>query len=256
MGTQLDYGNWIRQKNLLILGSTALVVGALTLIPFGSLYRIILTIVFALLFVSFLFPLYAYVMFSQKGGKLQEKFYNLIIQSLGRDVQGSVLDIGSGNGVLAVKIAQQHGRVEVTGMDYWGEDWEYSKSVCERNARIAKVDERVHFQKGDAAKLDFADNTFDGATSNLTFHEVKSIADKKLVLQEALRVIRPGGAFAFIDYFYDEKYYGNKSELEQFLKDLGLAQFERKPLRELISIPTLLNHPRILGKVGMIYGRK
>ena len=256
METQLDYGNWIRKKNLLILGSCTLGMGVLIFIPLGSFYRISMTILFAIILVSFLFPLYAYMMFSQNGGKLQEKFYNLIIQSLGENVEGKVIDIGSGNGVLAAKLAQQHVNTEVVGIDYWGKDWEYSKSVCEKNARIVNVENRVHFQKGDAAKLDFENETFDGATSNLTFHEVRSAADKRTVLQEALRVIKPGGAFAFVDYFYDEKYYGNKLEFEKFLQDMNLAHLEYKPLRDLIAIPTLLEHPKILGKVGIIYGKK
>jgi len=71
----------------------------------------------------------------------------------------------------------------------------------------------VDFQNGDAAKLDFANETFDGAISNLTFHEVKSNPDKKSVIQEALRVIKYGGTFAFIDYFYDAKYYGDQLSL-------------------------------------------
>lgn len=239
-----------------MLGLCTLGVGALIFIPLGSIYRIITFILFAIISISFLFPLYAYVMFSQKGGKLQEKFYNLIIQNLGKDVKGRILDIGSGNGVLAVKLALRHREVEVTGMDYWGKDWEYSKGVCEKNAQAAKVEDRVHFQKGDAAKLDFADDTFDGAISNLTFHEVKSAVDKKTVVQEALRVTKDGGVFAFIDYFYDEKYYDHKMEFENFLKGLNLAHFEYRPLQELMVIPTFLNHPKILGKVGIIYGRK
>jgi len=256
METQLEYGNWIRKKNLLVLGLCVLGAGTLIFIPLGSLYRITMAILFGIMLLSFLFPLYAYVMFSQRGGRLQEKLYNLIIQSMGEDLKGEFLDIGSGNGVLAVKLAQQHSEVKVTGMDYWGTDWEYSKSVCEKNAQTGKVEKRVHFQKGDAAVLDFADETFDGATSNLTFHEVKSIVDKRLVLQEALRVVKPGGAFAFIDYFYDEKYYGNKSTFENFLNNLKLANIEYKLLRDLITIPALLNHPKILGRVGIIYGRK
>ena len=256
METQLDYGNWIRKKNLLILGSCTLGMGVLIFIPLGSFYHICLIILFAIILVSFLFPLYAYMMFSQKGGKLQEKFYNLIIQSLGNNVKGRIIDIGSGNGVLAAKLAQQHENIEVVGIDYWGKDWEYSKSVCEKNAQVAKVEKRVHFQKGDAAALDFANNTFDGATSNLTFHEVKSAADKRSVLQEALRVVKSGGTFAFIDYFYDEKYYGNNLEFGKFLINMDLARLEYKPLRDLISIPTLLEHPKILGKVGIIRGKK
>jgi SAM-dependent methyltransferase len=253
---QLDYGNWIRKKNLLILGLCTLGLTALIFIPLGSLYRLAVTILFVIILVSFLFPLYAYVMFSQKGGGFQDKVYNLIIQSLGAKVKGRVLDIGSGNGVLAIKLAQQHGEAEVVGIDYWGKDWEYSKGVCEKNARAAKVESRVHFQKGDAAALDFATDTFDGAISNLTFHEVQSVADKRAVMQEALRVLKPGGAFAFVDYFYDAKYYGKALEFEDYLRGLNLSQFEYKPLRDVMAIPLLLRHPKILGKVGMVCGRK
>jgi SAM-dependent methyltransferase len=256
MEPQLDYGNWIRKKNLLILGSCTLGVGILIFIPLGFFYHLTVTILFAITLVSFLFPLYTYVMLSQRGGRLQEKFYNLIIQCLGEDVKGRILDIGSGNGVLAVKLAQQHEKAEVIGIDYWGKDWEYSKSSCEKNAQIAKVENRVHFQKGDAATLDFANDTFDGAVSNLTFHEVKSASDKRAVVQEALRVVKSSGTFAFIDYFYEEKYYENKLAFEEFLRGMNLAHFEYKPLRDLIAIPTLLEHPKILGKVGIIYGKK
>lgn len=58
----------------------------------------------------------------------------LILQSLGAVPEGVILDIGSGNGVLAVKVAQQNRAAKVIGMDYWGKDWEYSKSVCDENA--------------------------------------------------------------------------------------------------------------------------
>ncbi len=112
------------------------------------------------------------------------------------------------------------------------------------------------FIQGDAAALEFANDIFDGAVSNLTFHEVKSVADKKSVLQEALRVIKPGGTFVFVDYFYDEKYYGNPIELETFLRNRTFTKYQFQPLQEMIAIPLLLRHPKILGKVGMICGQK
>ena len=256
MDAQLEYGNWIRKRILIMLGSCTLGAGVLLLLPLGSLYRTLVTILFAIILVSFLFPLYAYVMFSQKGGRIQEKFFDLIIQKLGEDTSGKFLDIGSGNGVLAVMLARQCPQVEVTGIDFWGEDWEYSKSICEKNARAAKVENRVHFQKGDAARLDFASESFDGAISNLTFHEVKSVADKKSVLQEALRVVKRGGSFVFVDYFYEGKYYDSQPELEKFLKELSLLHFEYRPIQDLIALPVLLRYPKILGRAGIIYGRK
>ena len=256
METQLNYGNWIRKKILFILGLSTLGVGVLIIIPLGSLYHFFMESLFVVILISFLFPLYSYVMFSQKGGRFQEKVYDLIIQNLGTTVKGRILDIGSGNGVLAVKLAQQQGEAEITGIDYWGKNWEYSKSVCEKNAQIGKVENRVHFQKGDAAALEFANDTFDGAISNLTFHEVQSVVDKREVVREALRVVKPGGRFAFVDYFYDTKYYGEAAEFEEYLKGLKLSQFEYRSLRDLMAIPMLLRHPKILGKVGIIYGKR
>lgn len=255
MKPQLNYGNWIRKRVLVFLGVSTLGMGLVIFLPIGA-YRFIPAFLFVVLFISFLFPLYAYVMFSQKGGKFQEKMYTLIIRNLGENGNHRILDIGSGNGVLAVKTAQQNANAVVTGIDYWGTDWEYSKAVCEENARIAGVGDRVHFQKGDAAALDFAVGTFDGAISNLTFHEVRSVADKRAVLQEALRVVKSGGAFAFIDYFYETKHYGEPAEFEGYLKNLQLSHIELKPLHAMIPVPILLRHPKILGKVGMIRGRK
>jgi SAM-dependent methyltransferase len=256
MDTQFDSGNWIRKKSLLILGACTLGVGALIVIPLGLPYRLAMGILFVILLVSFLFPLYAYVMFAQKGGRFQEKVYHLIIQSLGAKVKGRILEIGSGNGVLAVKLAQQHCQAEVVGIDSWGKNWEYSKGVCEKNARSAKVQSRVHFQKGDAAALEFSTESMDGAISNLTFHEVQPAADKRALVREALRVVKPGGVFAFVDYFYDEKYYGKAAEFESYLRDLQLARFEYQPLQQMISIPLLLRHPKILGRAGIIRGTK
>jgi hypothetical protein len=75
-------------------------------------------------------------------------------------------------------------------------------------------------------------------------------------MQEALRVVKPGGTFAFVDYFDEEKYYGEASEFGSFLKGLELSRFVLKPLQHVIAVPVLLRHPKILGRVGIIYGRK
>ena len=256
MESQLKYGNWIRKKLLVILGLCTLGLFALIFVPLGLLYRILMTGVFIFTAVSFLFPLYAFIMFSQRGGGYQEKVYQLILQSLGDEVTGKALDIGTGNGILAVKLAQINPKIQVTGMDYWGKDWEYSRNACERNAVIGQVETRVRFQKGDAAKLEFDNDTLDAVVSNLTFHEVRSVQDKREVVLEAFRVVKPDGRFAFVDYFSDTKRYGSPDDLTAFLKRLKLSQLEYKPIKELIAIPLLMRHPKIFGKVGILYGKK
>jgi SAM-dependent methyltransferase len=256
MSEKLKYGNWIRKRVLIILGVCASVTWLLAFLPLPNVLRVAAGIIALIFSGSFLYPLYAYRMFSPQGGNMQAKIYNLIIESLGRPARGKVLDIGTGNGVLAVKLAQCFPGARVTGMDYWGSDWEYAKTVCDENARSAGVSERVNFVKGDAAALEFADGEFDAIVSNLTFHEVKSIAQKSEVVKEALRALKPGGVFAFVDYFYESRYYGHVSDFEARLAQFGLSKVTLAPIDKKLNIPTLLKHPKALGRVGILYGQK
>jgi hypothetical protein len=48
--------------------------------------------------------------------------------------------------------------------------------------------------------------------------------------------VKPDGAFAFIDYFYNAKYFGSKADFESLLRELNLAHFDYKSLQSLIHI--------------------
>ena len=252
----LNYGNWIHRKVLWLLGMITLGLGILTVLPIPVPIRIVFGSLGFGSLISLLYPLYSYYMFSPEGGNLQEKFYSLILKNLENPDHGKILDIGTGNGILAIKAAMLFPTADVTGVDYWGKDWEYSKAVSEQNARIAKVSERIIFCKGNAAALNYPDGTFDAVVSNLTFHEVKSVKRKSDILREALRVVKPGGNFVFIDQFYDESYYSDTEEFEVMLRGLKLTQITLKPLNEVLAFPKLLRHSKALGKTGIIFGKK
>ena len=256
MTEELQYGNWIRKKMLVFLGLGALASGVLSLLPLPPIVRVGGGLLCVVLFISFLYPLYAYYVFSPRGGNFQDKLYDLLVKSLKGPITGAILDIGAGNGILSVQLARAYPTARVVGVDYWGKNWEYSQAVCERNAQLARVSERTTFQKGDAAALPFSAATFDAVVSNLTFHEVKSVQQKRELIGEALRVLRPGGTFAVVDLFYDHQYYGDSAELETFLRGLNLARVEFKPLNSTMTIPRLLNHPQALGRAGIIFGLK
>jgi len=253
---KLQYGNWIRRKILWVLGLTSLALVILAVLPLPAVVRILGVVLGAAALASFLYPLYSYAMFSPRGGNIQEKFYDLILNHVEKNSVGKVLDIGTGNGILAIKAALRNPAAQVTGVDMWGKDWEYSKSICEQNAQIANVAERIQFNKGDAVSLNYADGTFDVVVSNLTFHEVKLVKRKSDVMREALRLVKPGGSFAFIDYFYDERYYGDSAGFELLLWSLKLKNVEIKPLQDVLVFPGLLRHPRAFGKIGIVYGKK
>ncbi len=253
---KLQYGNWIRRKILWRLGLISLALGILAVMPLTPVLRVLSGILWLSALVSFLYPLYFYFMFSPRGGNMQDKFYDLILDHLGNNNSGKVLDIGTGNGILAIKAAVRNPAVQVTGVDYWGKDWEYSKTVCEQNACIANVAERVTFTKGDAASLNFPDGNFDVVVSNLTFHEVKLVNRKSDVMREALRLLKQGGSFAFIDYFYEGRYYDDTASFELLLASLKLQNVELRPLPDELVYSGLLRHPRALGKIGIVYGKK
>jgi ubiquinone/menaquinone biosynthesis C-methylase UbiE len=245
----ITYGNWIRKKILFVLGFSTLGLGILFLLLNNPYLRLISGVLFVMLLISLSFPLYAYYAFSPRGGNLQEKIYTLIVKSLGQSTPENALDIGTGNGVLALKLAQTYPMAQVIGLDYWGKNWEYSQAVCETNARTIQVADRVRFVKGDAAALEFDAAAFAAVVSNLTFHEVKSAPQKREVVREALRVLRPDGRFAFVDYFYDRSIYGPSAEFKTFLQSLGLSKIEFKHLSDGLPLPRLLQHPKIFGKV-------
>lgn len=120
---------------------------------------------------------------------------------------------GCGVGALTVRCAKTFPKASCVGMDYWGKEWSYAKEQCEKNAKLEGVAARGHFQKGDAAKLDFPDETFDAVVSNFVFHEVRTAKDKRDVVRESLRVFKKGGAFSLQDMFAQKALYGDMEDL-------------------------------------------
>jgi ubiquinone/menaquinone biosynthesis C-methylase UbiE len=137
-----------------------------------------------------------------------------------------------------------------------GGAWEYSKGVCERNAEIEGVRERVIFQKASASSLPFDDESFDAAISNLTFHEVRDVKNKQLLIKEALQVVRKGGSFAFQDLFLWKRIYGEVDDLLDTIKNWGIESVECINTSDSEFIPKALKLPFMVGTIGILCGRK
>ena len=179
-----------------------------------------------------------------------------MIEHLDWNGEGEALDIGCGNGALAIKLAQNHGEARVLGVDYWGKKWEYSMSACERNAAIEGVSDRATFQKCSAVSLPFDDGHFDAVVSNFVFHEVGGVKEKRILIREALRVLKKNGKFAFQDEFLIKKIYGDPEALIAAIKSWGVAKVEFIQTRNSPFIPRLLKGPFMMGTMGMIRGEK
>jgi ubiquinone/menaquinone biosynthesis C-methylase UbiE len=245
-----EYGNWVSAK--LVYGSVAI-----SIVFFVLAFVFLIFVVGAVLFLlSFAYFAYARYEFSQPGGNLQAQVRNLVIEHLDWDGEGEALDIGCGNAPLAIELARRHPHAHVTGIDYWGGIWEYSKAVCQKNAEMQGVAARMTFQKASAAALPFEDERFHAAVSNLVFHEVGDVRDKRELIREALRVVKRGGAFAFQDLFLVKRRFGDVDDLVGVIRSWGTREVAFADTSDSKFIPKALRLPFMLGRIGIIYGKK
>jgi SAM-dependent methyltransferase len=105
---------------------------------------------------------------------------------------GMLLEVGSGPGRLAVRLAREAPRITLTGVDI-------SEAMVERAAHRAVgagLSERVRFGVGDAAALPLSDGEFDGVMSTLSLHHWSNPVSG---LAEIHRVLKPGGEARIYD---------------------------------------------------------
>jgi SAM-dependent methyltransferase len=244
------YGNWVAKKLIYLLGLISLVFFGLS-----CLFPVLVILAIVFLFICLYF-IYAWYLFAPQGGNVQNQIHDLLSAQLQWNGEGQALDIGCGNAALTIKLAHKYPHARFIGIDYWGNKWEFSKHICEKNARFERVQDRVTFQKTSASALPFPDGSFDVVVSNLVFHEVRDAKDKKKVLHEALRVVKNGGTFAFQDLFLMKRLFGDIDDLLQTIRSWGINQVEFIPTRDATFIPRALKLPFMVGTMGIISGKK
>ena len=103
-----------------------------------------------------------------------------------------VLDLGCGNGNTATWLCRATG-AQVTGIDLSGVRIDNAIAALANSPELAH---RLAFQKASATDLPFPDGAFTHIWSQATIYH---IPDKAKTLQEAYRVLQPGGVLVFDD---------------------------------------------------------
>ena len=112
----------------------------------------------------------------------------------------TVLDLGCGRGAVLLAAAKRLPRGRAIGVDVWRPDQtDNSRQATLANAALEGVADHVEVHTADMTALPFDDNSVDVIVSSLAIHNIPTHAGRRKALNEAMRVLRPGGRLAIAD---------------------------------------------------------
>ena len=106
-------------------------------------------------------------------------------------LSGDILEIGTGKGYMAITLARMG--LNFTTVDISSEEQEFAR----QNIKHLNLEGFVDFKIGDAAALNFKNDSFDIVLSVNTLHHLKNPFK---VIDEMLRLLKPGGRIVLSDF--------------------------------------------------------
>jgi len=102
-----------------------------------------------------------------------------------------ILEIACGKGTTTEMLAKTFPKAKIVSVDLSSPYLSVAKKALADHPRLS-------FVQGDAAEMDFKDETFDSVVSVFLFHELPE-KERQRVLTESLRVVKPGGYVGMVD---------------------------------------------------------
>ncbi|QBD80498.1 class I SAM-dependent methyltransferase [Ktedonosporobacter rubrisoli] len=200
-------------RNLLLAGVGALIIGLVAIthvrtINGSMLVQIAATAASWYIAISGLTLLVTglLMIWSSRFGKLQARDH--LLDDLHLQGDETVLDLGTGRGLLLMGAAKRLPRGRALGLDLWMQRNLNGnrKDIAFANAVAEGVADRVEIYDGDMRKVPFADNSVDVVTASLSIHNIYNREGRRNAINEIVRVLKPGGKVALMDIRHIHEY--------------------------------------------------
>jgi ubiquinone/menaquinone biosynthesis C-methylase UbiE len=188
----------------LLSGLGALSLGA-GLVSFRSFARLVSGTLGLISGLFFLSSAASYV-YTTRQGKFQ--VWADILRGLRLRGDEQLLDLGCGRGAVLLMAARLLPHGHATGIDIWNvrEQSGNSLAITQQNAEREGVADRVVLQTADMRQLPFANETFDLVLSSMAIHNIADTGAREQAIDEAARVVKPGGRLALVDFGETPRY--------------------------------------------------
>jgi arsenite methyltransferase len=139
-----------------------------------------------------------------------------------------VLDMGCGRGAVLAMVAKLIPRGRAVGLDLWTADQSgNTPEAAQRNLIAEGVSDRCELKTGDMLAMPFPDNTFDLVVSSMAIHNIgerewRNHRPRLRAVDEAIRVLKPGGRLVITDFF--------SSVYARHLRDVGMEDVQQRSL--------------------------
>jgi SAM-dependent methyltransferase len=136
-----------------------------------------------------------------------------------------ILDMGCGRGAVLLMAAQHLSTGKAVGVDIWQSRDQSGNAMdaTQANAVAEGVADRVELHTADMRELPFPDAGFDVIVSSLAIHNIPATAGREKAIDEAVRVLKPGGRLLIADIK------GTRNHEERLIK-LGMTNIGRRRL--------------------------
>jgi demethylmenaquinone methyltransferase/2-methoxy-6-polyprenyl-1,4-benzoquinol methylase len=127
--------------------------------------------------------------------RFDESWRKKAVKQILKEKPAEMMDLGTGTGDLAVRVARSNANIEVTGYDFSAPMLEVAKIKADKyNLK------NIRFTEGDAAEMPFNDKRFDVIAISFAFRNITfKNPNTNLYLKEIYRTLKPGGKFVIVE---------------------------------------------------------